>query len=226
MKTSKFAALLTAVLMLPIGLFARYGNGLGGEYKSSFIPLGQQSGWDVRAFVEAPMKKAASAVKKEAPKAVVQAAKPADTDGDGVIDDKDECPGTAAGTRVEASGCPAAVKAIEDNWVLKGVNFETSSDKIKTESYGVLNDAAEVLKARSKVRVEIQGHTDNMGDDKMNLDLSTRRAASVKNYLVGKGVSAGQLETKGFGESAPVADNNTTAGRAQNRRIEFKVLSR
>lgn len=203
----------------------RFGRGLGGEYKSPFIPLGQQSGsnWgrEIKKEMSAPV------AKKETPKPVVaEAPKPTDSDGDGVIDNNDECPGTPSGTKVEASGCPATVKAIEDNWVLKGVNFETNSDKIKTESFGALDEAAAVLAARSRVRVQIQGHTDSMGNDKMNLDLSDRRAVSVKKYLVGKGVSAGQLETKGFGETVPVADNNSVAGRAQNRRIEFKVLSR
>jgi outer membrane protein OmpA-like peptidoglycan-associated protein len=202
----------------------RYGKGLGSEYKSKFIPAGQQSGWAGGFKKMAPP---APVAKKEEPKPVVaEAPKPADSDNDGVIDDKDECPGTPAGTKVEASGCPATVKAIEDNWVLKGVNFETSSDKIKSESFGALDEAAGVLKARSKVRVQIQGHTDNMGDEKANQQLSDRRAVSVKNYLVNKGVSASQLETIGYGESMPIADNKTVAGRAQNRRIEFKVLSR
>lgn len=157
---------------------------------------------------------------------VVEAPKPVDSDGDGVTDDKDECPGTPVGTKVDSTGCPETVKAIEDNWVLSGVNFETGSDKIKAGSYSVLDSAADILKARSRVRVEIQGHTDSVGNDAANQALSEKRAMSVKNYLVGKGVSVSQLETKGLGETTPVADNNTAEGRASNRRIEFKVLSR
>lgn len=151
---------------------------------------------------------------------------PVDSDGDGVVDEKDECPGTPAGTAVDTTGCPQTVKAIDDNWVLSGVNFETNSEKIKADSFGVLDGAAEILKARSRVRVEIQGHTDSIGDDAVNQALSERRAASVKTYLIGKGVSGDQLETKGFGETAPIGDNKTKDGRAKNRRIEFKVLSR
>jgi OOP family OmpA-OmpF porin len=169
----------------------------------------------------------------EAPKAPVAEAPKApevvripDSDGDGVADDKDECPNSPAGAKVDATGCPETVKAIEDTWVLKGVNFETASNKIKTESLGVLDGAAEILKARTKVRVEIQGHTDSVGKPDSNLTLSERRAVSVKDYLVSKGVSATQLETKGYGATAPIADNKTAEGRAQNRRIEFKVLSR
>jgi OOP family OmpA-OmpF porin len=149
-----------------------------------------------------------------------------DTDADGVADDKDECPGTPAGTAVDTTGCPTTVKAIEDNWTLSGVEFESGSDKIKAGSFATLDEAAETLKARSQVRVEIQGYTDNVGKPEMNQALSEKRAQSVKNYLVGKGVSASQLETKGYGEASPIADNNTKEGRAKNRRIDFKVLSR
>jgi outer membrane protein OmpA-like peptidoglycan-associated protein/outer membrane protein W len=149
-----------------------------------------------------------------------------DTDGDGIPDDKDECPGTPAGTAVDATGCPSTVKAIEDNWTLSGVQFESGSDKITSGSFATLDDAAETLKARSQVRVEIQGYTDNTGKPESNLALSEKRAQSVKNYLVGKGVSASQLETKGYGEASPIADNSTKEGRAKNRRIDFKVLSR
>jgi OOP family OmpA-OmpF porin len=90
-------------------------------------------------------------VQKPEPAKVVAAptptppAPPADSDGDGVIDEKDECSGTLAGTKVDATGCPETVKAIEDNWVLKGVNFETGSDKIKAGSSTVLDEAADIL---------------------------------------------------------------------------------
>ncbi len=149
-----------------------------------------------------------------------------DSDGDGVPDDKDECPGTPPGTKVDATGCPMTVKAIEDKWTLTGVEFQSGSDKIKRDNLATLDEAAETLKARSHVRVEIDGYTDNVGKPEMNLALSEKRAQSVKAYLVGKGVNAAQLETKGYGETSPIADNKTKEGRAKNRRIEFKVLSR
>lgn len=151
---------------------------------------------------------------------------PVDTDGDGIPDDKDECPGTPAGTAVDATGCPQTVKAIQDNWTLTGVQFESGSDKITASSHATLDDAASILAARSRVRVEIGGYTDNTGKPETNLALSDKRAQSVKTYLVSKGVSVSQLETKGYGEANPVADNATKEGRAKNRRIEFKVLSR
>lgn len=151
---------------------------------------------------------------------------PTDADRDGVPDYKDECQGTAEGVKVDAMGCPQAAKAIEDNWVLKGVQFETSSAKLKAESVKVLDEAADVLRTRTRVRVEVQGFTDNIGKPDMNVALSQRRAESVKAYLVSKGIAADRLESKGYGESQPVADNKTAEGRSQNRRIGFRVLSR
>ena len=75
------------------------------------------------------------------------------------------------------------------------------------------------------LRLEIQGHTDDVGDDAKNLDLSQRRAESVKAYLVAQGIDEGRLEAKGFGETVPIADNKTKAGRAENRRVEFKLIN-
>jgi OmpA-OmpF porin, OOP family len=149
-----------------------------------------------------------------------------DSDGDGVLDSADACPGTPAGTKVDARGCPQSAAVIQQKeWVLKGLQFDTASANIKAASFGVLDEAVQVLKDHPAVKVEIQGHTDNMGDDAFNQGLSERRAESVKAYLTGKGVDASRLSTRGFGETAPKADNNTAAGRADNRRIEFKVLA-
>lgn len=152
---------------------------------------------------------------------------PVDTDADGVTDDKDQCPGTPAGTKVGATGCPEAAGEVPaDNWVLKGVNFQSGSDVLTAPSLQVLDGAAAILQPRKSVRIEVQGHTDSTGDAQKNLALSEKRAAAVKNYLVSKGVEADRLETKGYGSSVPVGDNATAEGRAANRRIEFKVLSR
>lgn len=150
-----------------------------------------------------------------------------DSDSDGVNDDQDQCAGTPAGTKVNASGCPEAAGEIPaDEWVLKGVTFQSGSDMLAASSAQALDEAAAILLPRKSVRIEIQGHTDSSGDAQKNLALSDKRAVTVKNYLVGKGVEASRLETKGYGSSVPVGDNATAAGRAANRRIEFKVLSR
>ncbi|MFN0117050.1 MAG: OmpA family protein [Elusimicrobiota bacterium] len=151
-----------------------------------------------------------------------------DSDGDGVKDDVDQCAGTPVGIAVKADGCPAdEAKVIPKNdWVLEGVNFESGSDKLKAEGKVVLDKAAGVLEANPTVTVEVQGHTDNIGGTQLNQALSDKRAMSVKNYLVGKGIAADRLTSAGYGETRPLVDNKTKEGRAKNRRIEFKVLSR
>jgi outer membrane protein OmpA-like peptidoglycan-associated protein len=113
----------------------------------------------------------------------------------------------------------------EEKIVLRGINFEFNSAVIKPGSYPILNDAAEMLKKHPDVMIEIGGHTDKVGSDSYNLNLSQLRAASVMTYLVQQGVRAQRLQTRGYGEAMPVADNNTEAGRALNRRIEFRILS-
>jgi len=87
----------------------------------------------------------------------------------------------------------------------------------------VLDKVVESLKAWPEVQVEIAGHTDSTNTKAHNQKLSERRAASVKSYLVGRGVAAGRMTAKGYGESRPVADNNTEEGRAINRRVEFVI---
>lgn len=152
---------------------------------------------------------------------------PPDSDTDGVDDGKDQCADTPAGTKVGATGCPEGAGEIPaDEWVLKGVNFEVGSDVLTADSLQVLDGAAAVLLPRKTVRIEIQGHTDSTGDAQKNMELSDKRAVAVKNYLAGKGVEASRLETRGYGSSVPAGDNATAEGRAANRRIEFKVLSR
>ncbi len=150
-----------------------------------------------------------------------------DSDNDGVPDDKDDCPGTPAGTKVGPDGCPEESKVVpQANWVLPNVTFENNADKLTSNKHSELDDAIEILKTHTKVRVEIQGHTDSSGKHAHNQELSERRAQSVKDYLVQNGIAADRLEVKGYGETEPIATNTTSEGRAKNRRIEFKVLSK
>lgn len=152
---------------------------------------------------------------------------PIDSDGDGIKDDIDECPGTPTGTVVDAVGCPAETQLVpEKEWILKGVRFESGSDKLTSDSIKGLEEAVGILTVHASVRVEIQGHTDRLGAAELNQKLSDARAVAVKTYLVGRGISADRLETKGFGFSKPITDNKTAQSRAKNRRIEFRVLSR
>lgn len=170
-------------------------------------------------------------------------AAPVDSDGDGVFDDKDKCPGTPRGVKVDAVGCPldsdgdgvtddrdqcpdtpkgATVNA-QGCWVLKGVNFDTGKSVIKSQYSGILDQVVGVLKNNPSVNVEVGGHTDSVGNDASNLRLSESRAAAVKAYLVKSGIAASRLSSKGFGEATPVDSNDTDAGRANNRRVELQT---
>lgn len=113
----------------------------------------------------------------------------------------------------------------EGKWSTTGILFDVNSDKIKPSSYGVLKEIATTLKENADVKVKIIGHTDSDGDDAKNLDLSKRRAASVRIILTSEfGIDATRMETDGLGETKPVADNKIAEGKAQNRRVEFIKL--
>ncbi len=134
-----------------------------------------------------------------------------DTDGDGVYDDMDQCPGTPMGAHVNAVGC----------WVLDNVLFDFDKDVIKTGAYPLLDNVATILEKNPTMSVELHGHCDNVGTPAYNMDLSLRRAHAVKNYLIGKGILKNRLATEGFGFNKPVALNGTDTGRSMNRRVEI-----
>ena len=144
---------------------------------------------------------------------------PTDSDGDGVLDDADRCPGTARGVVVDSNGCPRPERV-----VLRGVEFATNSATLTAGSRPVLDGVAEDLRKTPRLRVELQGHTDSRGADAYNLDLSQRRADSVRDYLIAMGVNPTQLVARGYGETEPIADNATDLGRAENRRVTMRVL--
>jgi outer membrane protein OmpA-like peptidoglycan-associated protein len=107
--------------------------------------------------------------------------------------------------------------------VFNNLNFETAKDVILPSSYPYLDELAGVLLKAKNWTIKIVGHTDNQGSDAYNLDLSLRRANSVKRYLVGKGVAETSITTEGKGESMPLVTNDTKEGRATNRRVEFVI---
>jgi outer membrane protein OmpA-like peptidoglycan-associated protein len=115
-------------------------------------------------------------------------------------------------------------KPVAEKIVLNGVQFDFDKAVIKKEYYPVLDEGASVLQKHADKKVMIDGHTCSIGAEKYNMKLSERRAAAVKKYLVGKGISADRLMTTGYGESQPVADNKTKQGREMNRRAELKVM--
>jgi OmpA-OmpF porin, OOP family len=113
----------------------------------------------------------------------------------------------------------------EGKLVSYGINFDSGKDIVKPESYGSVKEIAKVLSEAPDVRILIVGHTDGDGDDANNLELSKRRAASVKNFLAASfGIDAGRIETCGKGESEPIEPNTTSEGKAKNRRVEFTKL--
>ena len=143
-----------------------------------------------------------------------------DNDGDGVLDAADNCPDTPTGVAVGIDGCPI-VAEIKAEMVLEGVSFARNSADLTAASFEVLDKVIESMKAYPNVSVEIQGHTDSTGSAAYNLDISSRRATSVMNYMTGKGIASDRLSAVGYGEDLPIADNMEAKGRATNRRVEL-----
>ena len=139
---------------------------------------------------------------------------PTDTDGDGIYDYLDKCPDTPKEATVDDRGC----------WVLKGVYFDTDKWELKPSSYPILNEVVFVLKRNPDLKVEIQGHTDNVGDAQYNRELSRKRARAVMGYFIQEGISPSRLSYEGYGFSNPAASNATAEGRAKNRRVELKPV--
>jgi outer membrane protein OmpA-like peptidoglycan-associated protein len=132
---------------------------------------------------------------------------------------------TIAATTIVEATAETAVETINEVIDLQPITFQTGSAQLTAEGRTTLDTVAETLAANPSVNVEIQGHTDNFGVPAENQALSQSRAETVRTYLVDKGIDASRLTAVGFGDTQPVADNTTSAGRAQNRRIEFKVAA-
>ncbi len=147
---------------------------------------------------------------------------PPDRDGDGFPDDVDRCPDQYSKTN---GGCPeVAVEVIDRvSKAAKAIFFEPNKATLKKVSYKPLNDVVEVLKADPSLYADIEGHTDNSGNDDINIPLSRERAEAVRNYFVSQGVDAGRLTAEGFGSTQPIATNETAVGKAANRRTVIKL---
>jgi outer membrane protein OmpA-like peptidoglycan-associated protein len=152
-----------------------------------------------------------------------------DRDHDGVPDDVDACPDQpgAPSTDPKKNGCPGLVEIKGQKLViLQPVYFATNKDVILAKSFPVLNAVAEALKAEPEIRrIAVEGHTDSVGRPEYNLDLSQRRADSVMRWLSEHGIESERLEAHGYGMTRPVESNQTSAGRAANRRVEFTILN-
>ena len=155
-----------------------------------------------------------------------------DNDRDGIPDTRDSCPNEPEdidGDR-DTDGCPDVVEytkivvtatRIE---LKQKVFFATNKARIRSKSYDLLNEVADALTRRAKIKVRIEGHTDSRGSDKKNRNLSQRRAQAVRDYLTAAGIAADRLVAVGMGEDVPIDTNASRAGRANNRRVEFHIL--
>jgi OOP family OmpA-OmpF porin len=141
-----------------------------------------------------------------------------DTDGDGAMDGKEVRDGTDPLT--------ADVLQIEESGelVLEGVNFETNSAVITQDSEEVLQKALNTLRTNPDLRVEIQGHTDDVGSNTANQRLSERRANSVRDWFIQNGIDANRMTARGYGEDNPLVPNDSPENRARNHRIQFRVI--
>jgi outer membrane protein OmpA-like peptidoglycan-associated protein len=160
-----------------------------------------------------------------------------DRDGDGIPDNRDQCPDkpeTYNGNKDE-DGCPDGKQTViiteTEVKITETIFFDTGKDTIQKRSFKILDTVAVVLAQNPQITLmRIEGHTDDVGDDNENLELSKRRAKSVMNYLVGKGIAQGRLTSEGFGENKPVIDvkglkgRKLKEGRAANRRVTFKIV--
>jgi len=153
---------------------------------------------------------------------------PLDSDNDGVFDGIDQCPNTPAGIKVDETGCPVEVEKFIDTGLITStaIFFDLDKATLKPESKTELDRIGAILMQAPDLTVEIGGHTDATGTDKYNLKLSDGRAKSVHDYLEANfpQIKPGNLVSKGYGESTPVAPNKTKEGRAANRRVEFKIV--
>lgn len=195
----------------------RHGINFSGD-NNLFYNLGFVVPFGKKAMEEMPMKsepivveKKPEPVVKAEPKPVVEAA-PKDDDNDGVINEKDACLNTPAGRVVNTDGCMKVITL--------RVNFGFDKATIPNSYDPLLNETADFMQANRVYRVELQGHTDSKGTVAYNQALSERRALAAKNALSALGVNEDRISTIGYGESKPVASNETEEGRAENRRVE------
>ena len=151
-----------------------------------------------------------------------------DNDGDSFLDAVDGCPNDKENRNgfEDDDGCPdeIPVEVQKFTGVIHGIQFKVNSDELLSSSFGILNDAADILIQYPDIRMEIQGHASSDGDDMHNMVLSQQRADSVRRYLVNRGIDPTRLTAGGYGETTPIGDNNTQEGRVMNRRVEFKII--
>ena len=153
-----------------------------------------------------------------------------DPDKDGIKGDKDKCPNqpeTVNGYQ-DDDGCPDELPDVVKRFTgtIAGIEFDLGKATIRPTSFTLLDKAAETLTTYPELKILIEGHTDNVGARQRNIDLSLKRAQSVKAYLVSKHVDESRIQAEGAGPDKPISTENTAAARAKNRRIEFNIITR
>jgi outer membrane protein OmpA-like peptidoglycan-associated protein len=136
-----------------------------------------------------------------------------DFDGDGIANESDQCSDTPAGATVNATGC----------WTLKNL-FASGKSLIQSSAHPQLQQVVSIMKENPPLRIEIQGHTDNVGSSSLNQRLSEKRALAVMRYLVKQGIDLDRMQSVGYGPNHPIASNDTAKGRKLNRRVELQPL--
>jgi OmpA-OmpF porin, OOP family len=153
-----------------------------------------------------------------------------DTDGDGIPDSADKCPREPGFPSDDPAmnGCPQFIRRVADHVQLsQEIEFETGRTAIRPKSFPMLDEVVKLLQANPDIaRLDIEGHTDNVGSDAVNLAISQARAAAVREYLFKHGIDAARLTSQGYGALVPVAPNDTAEGRAKNRRVELHIIQR
>jgi outer membrane protein OmpA-like peptidoglycan-associated protein len=142
-----------------------------------------------------------------------------DNDGDGVQNYMDKCPHTVKGNKVGKNGCPNTI-IIETAKLYRNITFGFNQYDLTTSAHPILNQIIASLKAQPEIDIEVQGHTDSIGNSQYNNNLSLKRANAVKAYLVSKGIAASRVSTNGYGSQRPVSSNKSAKGRLLNRRVE------
>jgi len=206
-----------------IGLVYRFGDHDKGQGYTQVAPAPKKVPAPPKKPVVKPTPKPKLVPKPEPkPKLIPQPApvpKPIlDSDGDGVLDNRDSCDNTPRGARVDEFGCQLFAG------VLEGVQFAPGSAALKPESRVVLDRLVGQLNKYSTIRVELGAHTDNQGSASSNLTLSRQRVITVARYLITRGIDKNRLVAKAYGQTRPIADNSTAAGRAKNRRVEVNSI--
>ncbi len=183
------------------------------SFGNTAVAYGGQSWNNIMSAYSLPVMAQASAVTPPAAQPVAKMAKPGDDDGDGVINEKDDCPDTPGNAAVDDRGC----------WALaNSLLFDFDSAVINKKDVTDLDQVAKVFKSQPDLKVTVEGHADSTGPEAYNQTLSERRAQAVAKWLVDNaGVMSNHLNVVGYGEMKPAFPNDTPGGRAKNRRVQF-----